>query len=255
MIDFFSLDAGEPCGGFTPGHFGAIALCLILIIAAVGLTYHRAMDMEQFLRTTGVVCAAFEIIKVAWGISVHRYTSFANYIPLWFCSLFVPASIVAGFCKGKLRHLALSFMYYGGVLGGVAYLLFPATSLFKFPLFHFISIHSMLYHSVMIYTGIMIVWEKVLVPDTKDFLPYFAVTTAACVLAYLINTACGTNLMFLNHPSNNAILKSVLAFSGAWYPAVITLGQNVITFAVSYGIYTGLTRFMGKQKCPKSAFL
>lgn len=248
MTKFFSLDAGEPCGGFTPGHLRAIAVCIVLITAAVCVTYKRDMDMDRFLRGIGLVCIVFETVKVVWGLSVHRYTNYANYIPLWFCSLFVPASVAAGFCKGKIRRLSLAFMYYGGVIGGIAYLLFPATSLFKFPLFHFISVHSMFYHSVMIYTGIMIVWKGVLVPDTKDFLPYLAVTTSACVLAYLINMVCGTNLMFLNRPSNNAILKCVSEFAGVWYPVVITFGQNIITLALSYGVYEGAVCLAERRK-------
>lgn len=237
MIKFFALDAGEPCGGFTPGHISAVLVCVALITAAILLTYRRNMDMDKFLMTVGLTCVAFEVVKIIWGLSVQRYSNYANYIPLWFCSLFVPASIAAGFCKGKIRRAALSFMYYGGIVGGIAYLLFPATSLFKFPLFHFISIHSMLYHSVMIYTGIMIAWKKVLIPDLSDFLPYFALTTIACVLAYQINAVCGTNLMFLNRPSNNVILKNMLDLSGAWYPVVITLCQNIGTFVVSFGVY------------------
>ena len=247
MMKFFALDAGEPCGGFTPGHMGAVMVCIILITTAILLTYKRNMDMDNFLMAIGLICAVFEVVKIAWGLSVHRYSNYANYIPLWFCSLFVPASIAAGFCKGKIRRVALSFMYYGGMIGGMAYLLFPATSLFKFPLFHFISVHSMLYHSLMIYTGLTIVWKKVFVPNPKDFLPYFAVTTIACVLAYQINAVCGTNLMFLNRPSNNEILKNVLDFAGAWYPAVITLCQNIGTFVVSYGLYEGILYFVKKQ--------
>ena len=180
---------------------------------------------------------------------MHRYTNYANFLPLWFCSLFVPASLIAGICRGKLRHLALSFMFYGGIIGGMAYLVFPATSLYKFPLFHFISIHSMLYHSVMIYSGIMIVRKGCFVPSLKDFLPYFTFTTAACVLAYIVNVECGTNLMFLNRTSNNGILKAVMNLTGRWYPLAVTLGQNIGSFAASYGVYRavkGIKKVTGK---------
>ena len=251
MINFFALHPGEACGSFTPGHIGAMAVCAVLIIAGIILTYKKKMDVDRFLLVIGIVCTVFEVAKVLWGIAVHRYTNYANFLPLWFCSLFVPAAVIAGVCKGKMRRLALSFMFYGGIIGGIAYLIFPATSLYKFPLFHFISVHSMLYHSVMIYSGIMIVLKGCFVPSAKDFLPYFAFTTAACVLAYIVNVKFGTNLMFLNRTSNNVILKAVMRLTGRWYPAAVTLGQNIGSFAVSYGIYRvvkGRKRFLRGNK-------
>lgn len=55
MIKFFAMDAGEACGGFAPGHMGAVMVCIILITTAILLTYKRNMDMDKFLMVIGLI--------------------------------------------------------------------------------------------------------------------------------------------------------------------------------------------------------
>lgn len=238
MSNFFKYPTSKPaCGGFSIGHLVFLSFCIFLIIIGVLFTMRYVNDLDKFLLIIGSVALIFEIIKIAWGISVNRYPNWTQYLPLWFCSLFVPASIIAALTKSKILNLALSFMFYGGIVGGIAYLLFPTTSLYQFPVFHFLSFHSMLYHTLMIYTGIVIMLKKLIVPSLKDFWPYFIFTTIFCIISYIINQIYHTNFMFLSNTSNNDILKLLMKITKSFYPVALTLLQNIGTFFISFSIY------------------
>ncbi len=239
MNKFFKYPIAEEeaCGGFSLGHIVFLIFCIFLIIIGVILSVKYIKDMNKFLLLIGVIALLFEIIKIIWGVWVNRYEILVEYLPLWFCSLFVPASIIAAISKGKVRKLAISFMFYGGIVGGLAYLFFPTTSLYQYPALHFLSFHSMLYHTMMVYTGIVVMIKGLIVPNISDFLWYFIFTTAFCIISYIINKIYDTNFMFLNHTSNNGILKLLEKITKSFYPLALTLIQNIGTFFISLGIF------------------
>lgn len=240
-MNFFKypIDKSLACGSFTLEHILFILVCLIFIGLGLYISVKKIKNMNKFLLIIGIVVFLFELMKIIWGTSVGRYKSIVNYLPLWFCSLFVPASILAGVTKGKVKKFFLNFMFYGGIFGGFFYLLFPTTSLYKYPTFHFLSFHSMLYHSVMIYTGLMIMIKNLVIPTIKDFLPYFIFTTSFCIISYIINEYAGTNFMFLHSTSNNTMLKLLQQLTKGFYPVALTLIQNIGTFFLSYGFFKG----------------
>lgn len=227
------------CGHLSFAHICFIVVCLALIVVGVYLSIKYVKNMNKFLLIIGIVTLAFEIAKIIWGTIVGRYELFVEYLPLWFCSLFVPASILASITRGKVQKLALNFMFYGGIFGGLFYLFFPTTSLYKYPTFHFLSFHSMFYHTVMIYTGLVIMIKGLVKPTIKDFLPYFIFTTAFCILAYIMNEVYDTNFMFLHSQSNNDMLKLLKQLTKDFYPVALTVIQNAGTFFLSYGFFKG----------------
>ena len=219
------------CGHLSFAHICFIVVCLALIVVGVYLSIKYVKNMNKFLLIIGIVTLAFEIAKIIWGTMVGRYELF--------CSLFVPASILASITRGKVQKLALNFMFYGGIFGGLFYLFFPTTSLYKYPTFHFLSFHSMFYHTVMIYTGLVIMIKGLVKPTIKDFLPYFIFTTAFCILAYIMNEVYDTNFMFLHSQSNNDMLKLLKQLTKDFYPVALTVIQNAGTFFLSYGFFKG----------------
>lgn len=248
-MDFFKypVDKTLACGSFTLQHILFIIVCLLLIGIGLFISIKRVKNMNKFLLVMGIIVFLFELAKIIWGTIVDRYESLIYYLPLWFCSLFVPASLLAGITKGKVKKFFLNFMFYGGIFGGLFYLLFPTTSLYKYPTFHFLSFHSMLYHSVMIYTGLMIMIKGLVKPTIKDFIPYFTFTTIFCLISYVINELCGTNFMFLHNTSNNSMLKLLKDLTKVFYPIALTLIQNIGTFFLSYGFFKGCLYLKNKK--------
>ncbi|MBQ9960829.1 MAG: TIGR02206 family membrane protein [Firmicutes bacterium] len=243
-MSFFAPRGEFPAAGlFSAGHLFMLAGCIVLLITLCKVFLkEKSNEPYTMVKVVAVTVLILEIIKTVWGISAGRYSDWYEYLPIWFCSLFIPFSLLAGFTKGGLRKLALSFMYYGGLIGGVAYLFFPTTSIGRYPFWHFITMHSMFYHTIMIFMALYIVKNRLIKPSVKDLKSYVLTIIAACIVAFFVNQYFGTNYMFLTKPANNnAPLQLIAAVTGAFYPVVITLCQAFISFFGALGLYR-LTR-------------
>lgn len=237
---FFAGRGEYPAAGlFSGGHIFMLICCLVaLTIMIVTLLKKQSSNPYKVVRIVAVAVFVLEIVKTVWGLSAGRYDAWYDYLPIWFCSLFIPFSLLAGFGKGKVRELALSFMYYGGLIGGSTYLVFPTTSIGRYPFWHFITFHSMFFHTIMIFMALYIVKNQLIKPSMKDMKGYVLLIIGACVLAYVVNENLGTNYMFLAKPaSNNALLQLALAIAGPLYPVLITLWQAFVSFFMALGLY------------------
>ncbi|MBR2046313.1 MAG: YwaF family protein [Agathobacter sp.] len=240
---FFAGRGEYPAAGlFSIGHLFMLICCLAVLAILLIKTWNKKFEHPyRFIRIVSVWILILEIIKTIWGVSAGRYGHWYDYLPIWFCSLFIPFSLLAGFAKGKLREIAVSFLYYGGFVGGCTYLVFPTTSIGRYPFWHFITFHSMLYHTVMIFMAFFVIRNKLLEPSMKDRKAHVLVVVGACVLAYVVNEMLGTNYMFLAKPSNNNVmLQLALALTGPLYPVAVTLWQAYVSFFIGLWLY----RFM-----------
>lgn len=239
-MDFFAPRGEFPAAGmFSSGHLFMLACCLLALVILVYWTIKKPAEKPYWLiRIISVLLLVLEVIKTIWGMSAGRYDEWYEYLPIWFCSLFIPFSLLAGFGKGKVRELALAFMYYGGLIGGCTYLVFPTTSIGRYPFWHFITFHSMLYHTLMIAMAIFVVRNKLIEPSSKDRRGYVLIVIGACVLAYVVNENLGTNYMFLAKPANNnALLQLALAVTGPLYPVAVTLWQAYVSYFMAGWFY------------------
>lgn len=243
---FFAGRGEYPAAGlFSAGHMIMLACCLAaLVILVFTVLKKKSQNPYRLIRIVAVTTLVLEVVKTMWGLSAGRYSDWYEYLPIWFCSLFIPFSLLAGFGKGKARELALSFLYYGGLIGGASYLVFPTTSIGRYPFWHFITFHSMFYHTVMIFISLYVVYNQLIKPSMKDMKGYVLIIIAACVLAYVVNEKLGTNYMFLSKPANNnALLQLALAIAGPLYPVLITLWQAFVSFFMALGFYKLYTKY------------
>lgn len=249
-MKFFAGRGEYPAAGLFSGeHFFMLLCCIAVLSILIVKTWNRTFEHPyRLIQIVAVVVLVLEIVKTIWGLSAGRYDAWYDYLPIWFCSLFIPFSLLAGFAKGKIQKLSLAFLYYGGLIGGCTYLVFPTTSIGRYPFWHFITFHSMLYHTIMIFVAIFVVRNKLIEPSQKDRNGYVLLIIGACVLAYVINENLGTNYMFLSKPSNNNImLQLALAITGPLYPVAVTLWQAFVSFYMGLGIYRIYVRWEEKQ--------
>lgn len=249
MNFFAERGAFPPAGLFSMGHLFMLVCCLVVLgILIVTLLKKQSTNPYKLVRIVAVTVLVLEVIKTAWGLSAGRYSDWYEYLPIWFCSLFIPFSLLAGFGKGKVRELALAFMYYGGLVGGATYLVFPTTSIGRYPFWHFITFHSMFYHTIMIFMALYIVRNGLIKPSMKDMKGYILTIIAACVLAYVVNENLGTNYMFLAKPANNnALLQFALAVTGPLYPVAVTLWQAFVSFFMALWFYCAYEKRIDKK--------
>lgn len=127
-------------------------------------------------------------------------------------------------------------MATGSVIGGVIFLIYPSTSLPIYPVFHILSIHSFLFHGVMIYLGILVNKTKY-IELKKDDIKYFAsLIGIMCVTALIVNNFFNGNLMFISNdfPGTPLEILYKITDGGIIYSLIMIIVQMTLPFYISY---------------------
>jgi len=163
--DYHFFDYKYNIAGYTGQDYGGVAQYLYLGISVVLLTVLlialRKTPRERVRRIVGVLgifLTVFYLGKTAWETyyDVQLTGAFNKYLlPLDTCSIIMPAGILAGFGRGKLQRMAAGWIATGGIVGGIATMLF--LNAFKYyPFFSFGAFYSMLWHFLMVFMGLLI---------------------------------------------------------------------------------------------------
>ncbi len=241
LTGFFSPTDYEkfpPCGMFTLSHLVALIIFLTIIIVAVILTKGLSKRwIKRLTKIIALVLAILEIGKIMYNVH-YDYLNIDNIVPLHFCSLFIYSCFMAGFGKGITEKFGSSYIAGAGIICGGFFLIFPTTSLTMHPIIHFLSIHSMIYHSLMVYLGIMYLITDVFEPTIKNFKYYLIYCFVFYVPALIINTIYNSNLMFLREPYRIPIpFLAVVQKNAQIVYTLIIMVAYLLTYLVPYVIY------------------
>ena len=235
------------CGMFNFWHYLTIALfalCLAgLLRLSKGLTPRQARTVHAVI---AVGVSLLEVIKIASRI--RKGYGPDSWVPLYYCSLFLFA-VWFGFSNWQpLQRAGYAYMTMGGILAAFGFTLYPSTSLGMYPLLHPATLHSFVYHLIMCYTGILLLWKKAYTPQKRDGLYYFLFVFTACVAAALLNARLGTNCMFLAHPFGLPLLQPLRDFSHGVYMLAAGGGQAVAVFWLDFGVYSLIRKKKEERK-------
>lgn len=234
MLIFSPRGEYPACGMFTLQHIITFLICILLIILGLYLTRNIKKErVYKIIRIISIIVIILEIIKIGYNF-YYDYTYLDSWFPLAFCSLFIYSTIVVGFGKGLIRKIGISFLVGGGVIAGFAFLIFPTTSLMMHPIYHYLSIHSMLFHSLMIYVGILCYIRKLFNFSKKDYLYYVIFCSIFIILALIVNNIYDCNMMFLKEPFNIPI--PVLKQISNNYPLIYEITIILVYLIIPYGI-------------------
>jgi hypothetical integral membrane protein (TIGR02206 family) len=251
-IMFFAKEGiYKPCGLFSLAHI--IFLCFSIISITIGLHYSKKLSpniVRKIIGYSGIVFIFLELMKIIFVLVNYGPTNYNSYIPLYFCSIFEFVAVLSGFCKGKLQKIGDSFVFFGGIIGGLVFLIYPSTTLNAYPWFHFLCFHSVLLHSTMVFSSLLIVMTKTYIPNKKDVIYYCIPVLVFTALAFIVNNICGSNLMFISHKfATIPLLSSLWDILGIYgYVVLITLAQTVGIFYVVYGIYCFVKKILEKKE-------
>ena len=113
--------------------------------------------------------------------------------------------------------------------------MFPTTSLPEYPIFHFISIHSFVYHGMMIYLGIIVNKTKYVELKFSDIKYYASLIFVICMFAYIINKIYESNLMFISRDFPGSPISYFYNNMGMFFTPTIILVQMTVPFLMAYG--------------------
>lgn len=192
----------KPCGMFTEGHMILllISVCVLtfLLVVSIKITVEK---IDILTKLFAVILTCLEGIKIFfnfyWG-----YTKVNYWFPISFCSIFIYALLMSGFTSGYLKKIGDSFITGVTVVAGGAYLLFPSTSLTVYPIGHYLCIYSMLFHTLMIYMGVLYLRKMYVSLNLCVFKKFVVIYLFFSVISIFINNISGSNLMMLASPAN-----------------------------------------------------
>lgn len=227
-----------PCGMFSAGHI--IALCITLALVAVGVYLCRNFtksNLQTATRIVAVSVAILELVKIGYNFA-YGYTQLDMWLPLAFCSLFIYATFMAGFGRGIFKRLGEAFLACGCLTAGLAFLLFPTTSLQLHPIFHYLCFYSMLFHGLMVWLSILYIVKGELSFNKRLFTEFFCMVMSFGFLALIVNAVFDCNMMFLSEPFNMpiAFLNTLHEKSGTLY-ALFILCAYLACYIPSFAVY------------------
>lgn len=246
QIDFNKI------GYFSFQHIVSLIAIFLLVPLALFLTYRffpKSINLQ--LKILCVSAWIAEIIKIIVTYYVGNFT-WKTILPIYFCSMFLYSSLLAAFCKNHALRLIGNSCLMAGTIAGF-FGVFYSPALKYYPVYTYLGAHTLIYHAVMIYGGIMILFDNYYKPRLKDILYstiLFATLTGAAIIA---NSFLDANYMFINTPLVGAPTYIIVdIFTEHLYPVIVILGQTLLPFLIMLGLYKLITLKQNKR-APKKA--
>ena len=227
----------EPCGLFTIDHFKLIIVTIIGILIALKKTVKKTKEeIKDIIKKCTKLIWIFEVIIIAFKLKTGDIKNVNNYVPLYYCSLLLYAGALASFAKGKLQRMGEVFLAVGGIAGGLIFIIMPTTSLPTYPMLHLVSLHSFLFHGIMLYLGILVNVTNYITLQITDIKYYASLVGIICVLAYIINNIFDSNLMFISKNFPGTPIEAIYMSTGPFFTVVASIAQMTLPFFTIYGM-------------------
>ena len=234
---FSKIGKFKPCGIFTKGHFILIVLTISSIILALKKTIIKSKEeVYKIIKRLTVIMCILEVIRIIYSISQNSLYEVNTYMPLYYCSMLLYAGLLSSFGKEKLKRMGDVFLATGCIIGGIVFIIYPSTSLLSYPAFHFLSIHSFLFHGVMIYLGIL-VNKTEYIKLKKEDIKYFAILVGImCILALIVNNIFDSNLMFISQNFCGTPIEILYKMTNGsfLFSLIMSIGQMTIPFYLTF---------------------
>ena len=225
----------EACGMYTKGHFILLIISIVGILISIYYTKNKkSIEITKIIRRLTVFLWILEIIKIIFNFAVGNVSNPNTYIPLYFCSIILYAGIFCGYGKGKLKHFGDVFIATGGMIAGIFFLLTPMTSLTIYPAIHYISIQSFIFHSVMVYLGILVNITGYIEIDQRDILYYSSLMIIMSLIALIFNLIFDSNLMFISKDYPGTIMSLLFNSIGSLFTPFMIILQATAPFYIVY---------------------
>ena len=234
---FSPKDKATACGMWSTTYIIALLITLIFVILAIYLSRRISeRGVRRLLIASSVFTISTEIIKMIF-VGLTYGISEVEFIPLYFCSLFMYSTLLALAKNEHLRNTGLAFLFFGGIIGATAFFAYPSACIPNYPIYHFMCLRTMIFHGLMIYVGFTVVISGYYKPDVRHFKNYLIALSVVGIGAYIHNELLGTNLMYISEPLGIEPSKLIYNAIPKLYPLLFMIAQIFVPFFVSYGAY------------------
>ncbi len=246
---FAKVGKYKPCGIFTLGHFILMAITGIGIMLALKCSTTKEKVYKIIKRLTIIMCI-LEVFKIIYSISQTSIYAVNEYMPLYYCSMLLYAGLLSSFGKGKFKRTGDVFLATGSIIGGLIFILYPSTSLPAYPAFHIISIHSFLFHGIMVYLGILVNKTHYIELEKNDIKYFASLVGIMCIVALIMNNIFDSNLMFIskNFPGMPIEILYNMTNGTILFTLIMCIGQMTLPFYISYYIVKKINEYKSKKQ-------
>ena len=210
-------------------HFGRGHLTVLLVLAIISgavIWLGCRLQEQQRMKLEKVMAVAMVVLELVKDLILALIGAFSvGYLPLHLCSMAMficlywawhPHSDGAG-------QLLWSLCF----AGGLSALLFPDWT--DMPLWHFQSVHSFVYHAMLVQFSLLAVVSGQARPSLRSAWKAGVFLVAAAVPVYAFDRAFGTNYMFLLRPVPGTPLELCALLPGQ---AGYLLGYGLLVIVV-----------------------
>ena len=227
----------EACGIFTVKHFILIILTIVGISVALKKTIKKSKEeVKKIIEKLTIVIWILEILRIIFNLGIGNLKNVNEYLPLYYCSLLLYAGLMSSFGKGKIKRIGDVFLATGGIIGGIVFIIMPTTSLPTYPMLHFISLHSFLYHGTMVYIGLLINATNYIELELKDIIYFAELVGGICIIALIVNNIFDGNLMFISKDFPGTPITILYHLTGKLFTPIMIIAQMTLPFLVVYSV-------------------
>ena len=232
------------------------ALMVIMVALAVflGLRNKNKDDKAKtrVLIVSAIAIDAFELFKiVVLCIRGNDPWGWLYILPLFLCSIQLITIPLAAFAKGRLRNVALDFVFVFGILGAVLGTYGAGQNYGCYPVLSLDNVVSGITHSISGFCSLYIVISGMASMKRRNLPISFAILTSFCIAAYAANIVLDYNYMFLMRGDGTPydIFFNLVDGHPVFYPLIVVLLFYLYITAFYFIYYFAVRR--KKEKAEK----
>ena len=262
MDEFFGFGGYKrPVEGYMSWQHLTFVSFVMAIMLALAIFFglrnrHKDMKVKNLvLIVSGIMIDSFETLKIV--IFCLREGSFHPILlnlPLYLCSIQLIMIPVAAFSIGRIKSIALDFVFIFGVIGCWTGTYFAAENYGDFPVLAFDNVVSAITHAISGFSALYIVISGMAEMKWKNLPWCGALIIFFCILAYIADVTVPYNYMFMISGKGTPydILFNLVHGNPVAYPIGVAL-LFVIYIATFYGVYHLVSSFAKRRNMPKQA--
>ena len=246
MKEFLGLGGytRQPEGYLSWQHLTFVTVLMVIMVALAVFFGKRNKNRDDKAKTRVLVVAAiaidaFEIFKIViCCIRGNDPWGWLYILPLFLCSIQLITIPLAAFAKGRLRNVALDFVFIFGILGAVLGTYGAGQNYGCYPVLSLDNVVSGITHSISGFCSLYIVISGMASMKRRNLPISFAILTSFCVAAYVANIVLDYNYMFLMRGDGTPydIFFNLVGGHPVFYPMVV-VGLFYLYITAFYFIY------------------
>jgi hypothetical integral membrane protein (TIGR02206 family) len=228
MERYFAINyPGAPFQLFGPGHLLVLAIAATLGTLLIRAGLRADADGRRNLRRLlASLLLINEIGRHAWAL-LQGVWKIQTDLPFQLCAAMVWITAFALFFNARRLFPMLYFFGIAGALQGV---LTPDAGAYGLP--HYFGLEVLFSHSSIVIGGIWVAVVESYRPQFRHFWAIFGGLNVAALIMYFVNSAIGSNYLFVNSkPATASIIDLLPAWP--WY----ILYLEVIAFVLFFSLY------------------